>query len=124
MEGRRVYRKRKVELVRQYPHRHDAEKAVLSLRANLNSEVRPPESVNALIAHYLKNELTLEHKAFSTVETNRTFLRLYVAPKWGEMKFSEIRTVVVEEWLSGLSLSPATKTKIKAVFSALFSHAI
>jgi integrase len=35
-----------------------------------------------------------------------------------------IGTVQVEEWLDSLSLAPASKTKIKSVFSVLFSHAI
>jgi integrase len=123
-EGRRVYRKQRIGTVKDFPHRRDAEKAVLSLRAKINCEVRSPETVDALITHYLKHELTSERKSFSTVEVNRSFLKLYVSPQWGAVKLSEVRTVAVEKWLSGLPLSPATRTKIKAVFSALFSHAI
>lgn len=122
--GRRVYRKQRIGTVREFPHRRDAEKAVLTLRAKINSEVRSPETVNELVAHYLKHELTPERKAFSTVEVNRNFIHLYVTPKWGSLKLSEVRTVAVEEWLSALPKSPATRTKVKAVFSALFSHAI
>ena len=85
-EGRRVYRKQRIGTVREFPHRRDAEKAVLVLRANINSGVRSPETVNELIAHYLKHELIPAQKAYSTVEVNRSFLKLYVAPKWGSSR--------------------------------------
>jgi integrase len=124
VQGKRVYRKQRIGTVVEYPHRRHAEKAALSLRSKINSEVRSPETVNNLIAHYSKHELTTERKSFSTVEVNGSFIKLYVAPKWGTMKLSEVRTVAVEKWLSALPKSPATRTKIKAVFSALFSHAI
>lgn len=124
VQGRRVYRKQKIGSVRQYPLRRDAEKAVLALRANINSEVRSPEAVGSLISHYLKHELPPERKAFSTVEVNSSYLKLYVAPTWGSIRLSDVRTVAVEKWLSNLELAPATRTKIKALFSALFSHAI
>jgi integrase len=124
VQGKRVYRKRKIGTVTEYPHRRDAERAALPLRANINSGVRSPETVNELIAHYLKHELIPERKAFSTVEVNGSFLKLYVASKWGTFRLSAIRTVAVEQWLHSLPHSPATRTKIKAVFSAIFSHAI
>ncbi len=124
VQGKRIYRKRRIGTVKEMPHRRDAEKAALSLRAKINSEVRSPETVDDLIAHYKKYELTTERKAFSTVEVNKSFIRLYVAPTWGSVKLSDVRTVAVEKWLSSLQKSPATRTKIKAVFSALFSHAI
>ena len=123
VQGKRVYRKRKIGTVREYPHRRDAERAVLSLRANINSGVHSPETVNELVAHYLKYELTPERKAFSTVEVNSSFLKLYIVPKWGVFKLSGVRTVAVEQWLHSLPHSPATRSKIKAVF-LLFSHAI
>jgi integrase len=122
--GKRVYRNRKIGTVRDYPHRRDAEKAVLALRANINSGVRSPETVGELITHYLKHELTPEHKAFSTVEVNGSVIKLYIEPQWGKTKLSDVRTVVVEKWLSTTRYAPATRSKIRAVFSALFAHAI
>ena len=110
--------------MREFPHHRDAEKAVLPLRANINSRVRSPETVNELIAHYLKYELIPEQKAYSTIEVNGSVLKLYVAPRWGSSRLSAVRTVAVEQWLHSLPHSPATRTKIKAVFSAIFSHAI
>jgi hypothetical protein len=64
---RRVHRNLKIGSVRELPLRRDAEKAVLSLRAKINSEVRSPETVNDLVAHYCKLELTAERKSHSTI---------------------------------------------------------
>jgi len=122
--GRRVYRKQKIGTVRELPTRRDAEKAVLSIRAKINSEVCSPETVNALITHYLRNELTTERKAFATVEAHRILIDRYVKPIWGSLQLSEVRTVAVEKWLDSLPLAPGSKAKIRAVFSAIYSHGI
>jgi len=122
--AKRRYRTQTIGTVATLPLRRDAEKAIAALRVKINSVVRSPETVSDLIAHYLKHELTTERKAFSTVAVNTTFIRLYVAPTWGSVPLSKVRSVAVEEWLSSLQLSPNSRTKIKAVFSALFSHAI
>lgn len=58
------------------------------------------------------------------MEVNSTFIKLYIKPKWGSVQLSDVRTVAVETWLDAVPQSPATRTKIKAVFSALFAHAI
>ena len=69
-EGKRVHRNQRIGTIREYPRRRDAEKAVLSLRAKINSGVRSPETVNDLVTHYSKHELTLARKAFATVDAH------------------------------------------------------
>jgi integrase len=96
----------------------------LSLRSNINSGVRAPETVSDLVAHYLKHELTLKRKAFATVDVHESFLALYILPKWGALRLTEVRTVAVERWLESLQYAPATRTKIRNLMSALYSHAI
>jgi integrase len=110
--------------VRDLPRRRDAEKAVLSLRAKINSGVRSPETVNELITHYKTNELTLARKAFATVDAHTVYIRLYITPKWGACKLSEVKTVAVEQWLDSLPLAPASRSKIRNIMSAIFSHGI
>jgi len=110
--------------VRELPHRRDAEKAALTLRAKINTEVRSPESVSYLIAHYSKHELTEARKAFATVEGHKSYLKLHILPRWGTLKLTEVKTVAVEMWLDSLPLAPATKTKIRNIMSAVFSHGI
>jgi len=124
VNGKRVHRNLKIGTVREFPRRRDAEKAVLSLRSTINSGVRAPETVNDLIAHYRKHELTLERKAFATVEAHESYLTLHILPKWGSCKLSEVKTVAVEQWLESLELAPATKTKCRNILSAVFSHGI
>jgi integrase len=122
--GKRVYRKRRVGSVRQFPRKAEAEKAVLALRAKINSEVRLPETVNELLTHYKNHELTIERKAFSTVEGHRNYIDRYISPKWGACKLSEVKTVMVEQWLESLPLAPGSKTKIRNIMSAVYSHGI
>lgn len=121
---KRVYRRKRIGTVRDFPHRRDAEKAALVLRGNINNDVSSPETVNDLLAHYQKHELTPARKAFASIENHLTLSKCYITPRWGTYKLSAVRTVQVEEWLDSLPLAPASKTKIKSAFSVLYSHAI
>jgi hypothetical protein len=99
--------------------RRNAEKAVLSLPAKINSGVRSPETVGDLIAHYRQHELTLDRKAFATVDAHTVYIKNYVNPKWGACKLSEVKTVAVEQWLESLPLAPASQSKIRNIMSAI-----
>ena len=72
----------------------------------------------------MKHELNAERKAFATIEAYRSYINRYVKPKWGGCKLSEVKTVGVEHWLESLSLAPGSKTKIRNVMSAVYSHGI
>jgi integrase len=122
--GKRVHRNLRIGTVRDFPRRRDAEKAVLTLRSNINSGVRSPETVGDLVAHYRKHELTLERKAYATVEAHESYLTLHILPKWKDYRLSEVRTVAVEQWLESFDLAPATTTKIRNIMSAVWSHGI
>jgi integrase len=122
--GKRVHRNRRIGTVRDLPRRRDAESAVLSLRAKINSGVRSPETVNDLVTHYLQNELTLNRKAFATVDAHTAYIKSYVLPNWGTFRLSEVRTVAVEKWLESLLLAPGSRTKIRNIMSAIYSHGI
>jgi integrase len=122
--GSRTYRKRIVGTVAQLPCRRDAERAVSSLRININAGVQAPQTVAELVAHYRKTELVPERKAASSIYVNGMFLSLYVVPRWGEIRLEAVRTVEVESWLSSLPHAPGTKAKIRNLMSALFNHAI
>ncbi len=122
--SKRVYRKHRLGSVKELPRRRDAEKAALALRAKINSGVRSPETVNDLIAHYSKHELTVERKAFATLDSVGSYLKLHVAPRWGGCRLTEVKTVAVEMWLDSLPLAPGSRTKIRNIMSAIFSHGI
>lgn len=97
--------------MRELPHRRDAEKVALSLRAKINSGVRSPETVNELVAHYQRYELTLERKAFATVDGHMAYIKGHIAPRWGEHRLSQVKTVAVEQWLESLPLAPGSRTR-------------
>jgi integrase len=121
---KRVYRNRKIGTVKEYPRLRDAERAVLSLRAKINSEVRSPETVSDLITHYTKVELSQGgEKRASTCEVYAGFLRLHIAPRWGRLRLNQVTTVDVEVWLRSLDYAPGTRSKIRNIMSALFAHA-
>jgi integrase len=123
-DGKRRYRKTVVGTVDRLRTRHDAETAVLSLRRNINAEIRPPETVSELIAHYRHHELTPERKAFATLESNKIYLKRHIEPKWGDKGITEVRTVEVEKWLHSLQYAPGTRSKIRNIMSAVFNHAM
>jgi integrase len=77
-----------------------------------------------LITHYKQHELTLDRKAFATVDAHTVYIKNHVKPKWGACKLSEVKTVAVEQWLESLPLVPASQTKIRNIMSAIFSHGI
>ncbi len=51
-------------------------------------------------------------------------MTLHILPKWQDYKLSEVKTVAVEQWLDSMDLAPATKTKIRNIMSAVYSHGI
>jgi integrase len=78
--------------------------------------------------HYLVVELP--SKAYSTQEGYKNYLEIHILPKWGKHSLSAVKSVEVEAWLRTLKTarskpaSPGTKTKIRNLMSAMFSHAI
>ena len=108
-DGKRKYRRQIIGTVAELPTKRDAEKAAATLRVNINAEVRVPQTVLELIAHYREHELT--RKAYASQENHLVLTRRYIEPRWGDHRLSSVRTVEVEKWLDGLSLAPASKTK-------------
>ncbi len=120
----RTYKTRVIGSVTELRTRKDAERAVRPLRININSEVWIPERVSDLIAHFNQRELTLDRRAFATIEGHKALCKRYIEPVWGQYRLDAVRTMHVEEWLHSLPLAPASKTKIKSSFSVLYNHAI
>ena len=76
-------------------------------------------------AHYIDKELDEDHssKSYSTRECCRTYLEQRISPRWGTYRLGDVRTVAVEDWLGSLTLSNASKAKVRNIFHALYSHA-
>jgi integrase len=122
--GARTYRKRVIGSVVRFPNRRDAEKVVETLRPNINSESKSPETVNELVTHYRAHELTADRKAYATIEANSLYLTKHISPKWGTVLLQDVRTIDVEKWLYTMTLAPGTRSKIRNIMSAVFNHAI
>lgn len=118
--GTRSYRKRTIGTV----IRKDAEKVADTLRNNINSEFKVPETFSELVTHYRQHELTEESKAYATIEANTLYLANHIVPKWGTTYLQDVRTVDVEKWLHTLVFAPGTRSKIRNIMSAVFNHAI
>lgn len=83
INGERKYRKSLIGTVDKLPTRHAAEGAILSLRRNINSELRAPETVSELTAHYRKHELVPERKAFATTGSTGHYLKRHIEANFG-----------------------------------------
>lgn len=127
--GNRDYKKKLIGTVLQFPKRKDAEKAVSQTRVNINEGAQfAPMTVEELVVHYKNAELP--NKAYSTQVSYADYLRLHIVPKWGQYALAAMRAVEIEQWLAGIKTakgkpaSPNTKTKIRNVLCAVFSHAV
>lgn len=128
--GRRVARKRQIGLVEQYPSKTAAEKAMAGFRLAIN--VDGPGSPKAitmemLIQHYRETELIDngdEGKAYSTRDRYEYCLNCWIAPRWGEYRLCDVKTIAVEQWLRQIKRANATKARMRNLMSALFNHAI
>ncbi len=90
-----------------------------------------------LAAHYRLHELQeqsgVRDRADETVSVHELLLRRWILPRWGQVRVSEIRPVLVEQWFKSLASTPfmdnrkplewPSITKIKAVMSLVFQNA-
>lgn len=128
--GQRINRKVVVGTVEQYSTRSAAQKAADALRVHVNKEaprsLLQPLRCEQLIAHYVDKELSKDNhkRAYSTKAAYRSYLGNWIAPRWGQYRLNDVKTVAAEEWLGNLSLAPGTKAKLRNIMSAVFNHAI
>jgi hypothetical protein len=127
--GRSVYKRKIIGTVVEFPQRKDAEKELMKLRVDINEGAAfAPMTVEQLGIHFLNNEVPL--KAYATREGYKDIINTHVAPRWGEATLSSIKPIEVENWLrklkrrDGKPASPGTRSKVRNVMSAMFSHAM
>jgi integrase len=128
-DGRRVYKRKIIGTVIEFPKRKDAEQQVMKLRVDVNEGAAyAPMTVEQLGVHFINHEVPL--KAYATREGYKNLIDTHVVPRWGQATLSSIKPIEVENWLRGLKrrdgqlASPGTKSKIRNVMSAMFSHAM
>ena len=127
--GKRIYRKRVIGTVCQYPEPGSARDAVTGLLREISSNPLQrsslPMTISELCDHFVQRELTNDNtwRSHSTKRAYRAYLKRWVIPHWGTAPLSEVRTMRVESWLRLLPLAKSSCAKIRGLLSVLFNHA-
>jgi integrase len=128
-EGKRVYRKRVIGTVEQYPSDDAARRAVVGLISEINSSDRRMHSDSMTVAqlcdHFEQRELTRDNtwRSYATKRSCHAYLKRWIVPHWGNHELFQIRAVEVETWLRRLPLAKSSCAKIRNLMSVLFNHA-
>ncbi len=127
--GKRIYRKRVIGTVCQYPEADSARKAVTGLLREISpnrlQRSSLPMTISELCDHFVQRELTNDNtwRSYSTKKAYKAYLRGWIIPHWGTAALSEVRTMGVESWLRRLPLAKSSCAKIRGLLSVLFNHA-
>lgn len=127
--GQRVYRKRVVGTVEEYPNSEAVQMAFKGLIAKPNPAVqlmKPLEmTIGELCQHFRQRELARDDnwRSYSTRKNYSFLLRRWIIPRWGNLGLGEVRTIEVETWLRSLPRARSTCAKIRNRMSVLFNHA-
>jgi hypothetical protein len=127
--GRRVYRKRVIGTVEQYPDGESARVAEAALLTQVNADSRHSKEGKTTVEenseHFEQKELRSgdPFRSFATVKTYRGYIRKWVKPRWGCFYLDEVKAVDVEAWLRRLPIARSSRAKIRNVLSILFNHA-
>src|ERR1700731_3334059 len=127
--GKRIYRRRVIGTVCQYPEADSARKAVTGLVRERNAKdlqrCQLPMTIAEVCDHFVQRELSKENswRSYSAKNTYKAYLKRWVIPHWGVRRLSEVRTTEVESWLRSLPVAKSSCAKIRGVLSVLFNHA-
>ena len=127
--GRRVYRKRVIGTIAEFPTRDLARGAVAGLIAEVNwTNLRSTSTtmtVAQLCSHFEQRELARSNtwRSYSTKACYAVYLRRWIIPNWGKLELRDVRTIEFESWLRRLPLAKSSCAKIRGVMSVLFNHA-
>ncbi len=127
--GKRIYRRRVIGTVCQYPDADSARKSVAGLLTEINTNgvkrCALPMTIAEVCDHFIQRELTNDNlwRSYSTKRAYKAYLKRWIVPHWGDVRLSEVRTMEVESWLRGLPLAKSSCAKIRNILSVLFNHA-
>jgi integrase len=127
--GKRLYHKKIIGTVEQYPDESSARLAIAGLILELNPSARPTNCGSMTIAqlcdHFEQRELSKENiwRSHATKKIYRAYLTRWIRPHWQECRLCEVRTIKVESWLRTLPLAKSSCAKIRNLMSVLFNHA-
>jgi len=129
-DGTSVQRSQTIGTVDQYPNKADAQRAVESLRLEINASPEvvkiPPMTVADAWGHFQANELRDPEidRSPTTILNYLTCFKAQILPRWASTKLIDVKALAVEKWLRGLDMAPGSKAKLKGLLSALFRHCI
>ena len=116
--------KRKAERIgtkKEFPTKTEAKQAAEPIRADRRGASLCTFLVRVGLARVCKEKMP------SRPYTKRGYLTWadnYILPRWGHTPMPELKPRAVELWLSGLDLSPKSKSNIRMVFSVVFEYAM
>ena len=129
ISGKRIYRKRAIGTVDDYPDSESARRAVASLIARINAANSRiglcSMTLSQLSNHFERIELASGNtwRSYSTKRRYAGYLRRWIVPQSGTYELRNIKTIEVESWLRRLPLAKSSCAKIRGVMSVLFNHA-
>jgi integrase len=124
--GRRIYRKRVIGTVQQYPDAQAAREVTTALVGHINAGSSGCEvTVEQICEHFEQRELRSgdSFRSFATIKTYRGYIRKWIKPRWGSRYLDEVKAVDVEGWLRRLPMARSSRAKIRSILSILFNHA-
>jgi integrase len=106
----------------EYPTRADALRMVERFRLRLNLEHRfaQPVTLDALVDHYVEQELP--QLRYGSQQSHLCCLKRWIRPRWGRCLLEEIKPVAVEHWLRSLALAPKTKVNLRSLLHLVYQH--
>jgi integrase len=125
--GKRLYHKKIVGTVEQYPDETAVRRAVVGPLLEINTDQRTLTqfTIAQLCDHFEQRELAKENtwRSHATKKIYKAYLTRWVRPHWHKYELAEVRTIQVESWLRGLPLAKSSCAKIRNLMSVLFNHA-
>ena len=125
----RLYHKKVIGTVEQYPDETAARRTVVGLISEINRLDGPEHAGRMTVAqlcdHFEQRELTKENtwRSHATKKIYKAYLNRWVRPHWEKYELAEVRTIQVEAWLRTLPLAKSSCAKIRNLMSVLFNHA-
>jgi integrase len=124
--GRRIYRKRVIGTVQQYPDAQAAREVATAVVGHINAGSSGCKiNVEQICEHFEQRELRSgdSFRSFATVKTYRGYIRKWIKPRWGSRYLDEVKAVDVEAWLRRLPIARSSRAKMRSILSILFNHA-
>ena len=124
--GRRIYHKRVIGTIQQYPDAQAAREMTTALVGPINAGNSGCNiTIEQICEHFEQKELRSgdSFRSFATVKTYRGYIRKWIMPRWGSRYLDEVKAVDAEAWLRRLPIARSPRAKIRSILSILFNHA-